>query len=128
MPKIIVVDDNGATRMSAARVLTTAGYEVVTMPDAESAFSAIVSDSFDLVLSDIVMPGVDGLQLLIRIRNRYPYARVVMMTGTHHDSKIREGASLLGACDFLTKPFSQEELLAVIRNALEGEAALELPA
>ncbi|MCH1571692.1 MAG: response regulator [Longimicrobiales bacterium] len=96
------------------------------MPDAESAFSAIASDWFDLVLSEIVMSGVDGLQLLIRICNCYPHARLVMMTGTHHDSKIRDGAFLLGACDFLTQPFSQEELLTVIRNALEGEAALEL--
>jgi two-component system, LuxR family, response regulator FixJ len=118
-PKLVhVVDDDPAMRDSVAFLLDTAGFEVRVYEAGTELFDRLAKPAQGLVLTDIRMPGIDGLELLRRLRSAGQSLPVVIMTG-HGDVPLAVEAMKLGACDFIEKPFDDEALLRALHSALE---------
>jgi DNA-binding NtrC family response regulator len=118
--KILVVDDEEDVCRSVTKILTRRGFTVDAALSAEDAVKRINDTSFDLVITDLMMPKTDGLELLKIIRDHYPELNVIMITGyASIDSAVK--AVKLGAAGYLPKPFTPEELMTVTRKALEGQ-------
>jgi len=117
--QILIVDDEEPVRQSLAAVLESNGYSVAEAASVAQATSLLQSDgNCSLVLTDLVMPGKNGLSLLEHTRVKYPLVPVVMVTGVH-DISVALEAIRRGAYDYLLKPFQREQLLAVVTRALE---------
>src|SRR5882757_6806404 len=117
MSKLLLVDDDANTLASLSRAFRLAGHEAVVCDNAARALELARSQPFDLILSDVVMPRRDGLNLLEDLKNAGVAAPVVMMSGQAHiEMAVR--ATRLGALDFLEKPLSTEKLLLTVENAL----------
>jgi two-component system, NtrC family, nitrogen regulation response regulator NtrX len=116
--QLLIVDDEANTLASLARAFRLAGHEAVVADNAAKALELAKSQPFDLILSDVVMPGKDGLSLLEELKLQGITAPVVMMSGQAHiEMAIR--ATRLGALDFLEKPISTDKLLLTVENALK---------
>jgi DNA-binding NtrC family response regulator len=114
---LLIVDDETNTLASLSRAFRLAGHEAVVCDNAVKALDLAKSKTFDLILSDVVMPGKDGLSLLEDLKAQGVASPVVMMSGQAHiEMAVR--ATRLGALDFLEKPISTEKLLLTVDNAL----------
>lgn len=118
MKTILIVDDNAEFRANLAKILKTAGYEVVTASGCMDAINKCSATRFDVLLIDVVMPEKNGLELLKDLKEIRPSAKAVMITAfaTVNDAVQ---AMKMGACDYISKPFRAEELVAMIRRTLE---------
>ncbi|HEX3985532.1 MAG TPA: sigma-54 dependent transcriptional regulator [Acidobacteriaceae bacterium] len=114
---ILIVDDEASTLASLARAFRLAGHEATVCDNAAKALELAKSRPFDLILSDVVMPGRDGLTLLEDLKSSGVAAPVVMMSGQAH-IEMAVKATRLGALDFLEKPLSTDKLLLTVENAL----------
>jgi two-component system, NtrC family, nitrogen regulation response regulator NtrX len=115
---LLIVDDEANTLASLSRAFRLAGHDATVCDNANKALDLAKSQSFDLILSDVVMPGKDGLTLLEELRAQSVPTPVVMMSGQAHiEMAVR--ATRLGALDFLEKPISTEKLLLTVENALK---------
>jgi CheY-like chemotaxis protein len=123
MPKILVVDDDPAIRSLVSDSLEIEGYEVLAAEDGFAALRAIESYSPDCVLLDVMMPGLDGHQVLQRIRSAEdsPALPVVMLTAYSDDANAWQ-AWTEGVDYFLPKPFDSDELLRYLSYLFEGTA------
>ena len=118
MSHLLIVDDDPNTLASLARAFRMAGYEATVADHAGRALELARTQSFDLIFSDVVMPGKDGIALLEELRAMGVTAPVVMISGQATvDMAVR--ATKLGALDFLEKPLSTEKLLLTVENALK---------
>ena len=115
---LLVVDDEANTLASLSRAFRLAGHEAVVCDNATKGLELAKSQNFDLILSDVVMPGKDGLWLLENLKNEGVAAPVVMMSGQAH-IEMAVKATRLGALDFLEKPIATEKLLLTLDNALK---------
>ncbi|MGB0034716.1 MAG: HD domain-containing phosphohydrolase [Candidatus Acidiferrales bacterium] len=116
--KILVVDDEEAIREVISTLLDSQGYRCTVRQNGRLGLDAFRKDSFDLVLSDIVMPEMDGLKLLAALRNEDPDVPVIMVTAMH-DIAIALEAIRSGAYDYILKPFEKDQLHLSVRRALE---------
>jgi two-component system, NtrC family, nitrogen regulation response regulator NtrX len=117
MLRILIVDDDQTTLASLSRAFRLAGFEAVVCDGATRALVMLKNDRFDLILSDVVMPGRDGLALLQDVREAGIATPVIMISGQANiDMAVR--ATKLGAADFLEKPISSDKLLLTVENAL----------
>ena len=115
---LLIVDDEANTLASLSRAFRLAGHDATVCDNAAKAFELARSQSFDLILSDVVMPGKDGLSLLEDLRAQGIATPVVMMSGQAHiEMAVR--ATRLGALDFLEKPISTDKLLLTVENVLK---------
>jgi DNA-binding NtrC family response regulator len=115
---LLIVDDEANTLASLSRAFRLAGHEAIVCDNAVKALELVKSQSFDLIFSDVVMPGKDGLALLEEMRGQGITTPVVMMSGQAHiEMAVR--ATKLGALDFLEKPVSTEKLLLTVDNVLK---------
>jgi two-component system, NtrC family, nitrogen regulation response regulator NtrX len=115
--RLLIVDDEANTLASLSRAFRLGGHEAVVCDNATKALEMAKSQPFDLIMSDVVMPGKDGLSLLEDLKVQGVSAPVVMMSGQAHiEMAVR--ATKLGALDFLEKPISTEKLLLTVENAL----------
>lgn len=117
-PKILIVDDEHSIIESLTGILEDEGYAITAAHDAEEALSALSQHLPDLILLDIWMPGMDGIDLLKRIKEEWPFIPVVVMSG-HGTIETAVRATRLGAHDFLEKPLSYEQVILAIRNAIK---------
>jgi putative nucleotidyltransferase with HDIG domain len=115
---ILVVDDEEAIREVVSTLLDSQGYRCTTCDNGRKALEAFRNDSFDLVLSDIVMPEMDGMKLLAEIRQADPDVPVIMVTAMH-DISIALEAIRTGAYDYILKPFEKDQFYMSVRRALE---------
>lgn len=113
---ILIVDDEESIRLSLGGILEDEGYQVVCAENGADALDTIREEVPDLVLLDIWMPGIDGIQTLERIKNLYPEMIVIMMSG-HGTIETAVKATRIGAFDFVEKPFSLDKVLITIGNA-----------
>ncbi len=116
--RILIVDDEEAIREVVSTLLTAQGYQCQTAGNGEEAINKMREGGFDLVLSDLVMPGVDGLKLIELVRGYDPEVPVIMVTAMHDISTAIE-AMRRGAYDYILKPFEKEQLFLSVRRALE---------
>lgn len=117
--KILLVDDSGLARRSARRTLEGAGYEVVEAEDGLGALERYFTDKPDVVLLDLVMKGMYGLEVLGKLREMDPDARVIVVSADIQTSS-RDLVAEAGARGFLNKPARPEDMLVAVRAALEG--------
>src|SRR5690242_12623809 len=118
--RILVVDDEDSIREIVSSMLATANYQCRQAASALEALALLDSgEEFELMLSDLMMAGMDGIGLLERTKERYPDMPVVMVTAVH-DISVALTAIRNGAYDYLLKPFEREQLLATARRALEN--------
>jgi two-component system response regulator AtoC len=118
--RILIVDDDDALRESLELVLSAEGYEVVGAGHAEAALRQIEASPVDVVLCDLRMPGMDGMELLPQIGRRLPGATIIMMSA-YGTADLAIEAMKRGAYDYLAKPFQPSEVLLTIRKARERE-------
>ncbi|MDT7833836.1 EAL domain-containing protein [Aquabacterium sp. OR-4] len=121
VPRLLLVDDDSMLRHMAARTLRHAGFEVVDAPDGEAGLAAFAAQDFDLVLLDVMLPGLDGFEVCQRLRVLPRGARVpvLMLTGLNDTGSIDQAYSQ-GATDFITKPINWTLLSHRVRYALRA--------
>ncbi len=117
--KILIVDDEPYVREILDRVLRSGGHEVRVVDGAEAAVAALEATTFDVMLTDVVMPGMGGFDLLRRAKRLRPELRVIVLTG-HARSQCISDFLLYGADEFLAKPFQVEELLATVERVMRA--------
>ncbi|HEY3452648.1 MAG TPA: sigma-54 dependent transcriptional regulator [Myxococcales bacterium] len=117
-PRVLVVDDDAGVRYTLREILESSSMEVVEAADGAAALEKIDAEPFQLVISDLRMPKVDGMELLKKVRSRPQAPRVILITA-HGSEKHAVEAMKLGAFDYFKKPFEMDELLAVVRRACE---------
>lgn len=118
METILIVDDEKNYLLVLEALLVDAGYEVITCDNASEALEIATSHDLDLVITDMRMPGLDGMEFMAQLRGRQPEMPVIMMTAYATVEKAVE-AMRRGAFDYITKPFKNEELILTIRKAIE---------
>jgi len=116
-PAVLVVDDEVAILQSLSGILSDEGFEVLTASNGYEALKIIEEESPDLVLLDIWMPGIDGVETLQEIKRTNPFLQVVIISG-HGTIETAVKATKLGAYDFIEKPLSIEKVVVTINNAL----------
>ena len=126
-PQVLVIDDDAVVGRSFDRVLSDKGYEVSTVLSGEEAMKEMESHEYDVVFTDIKMPGMDGIEVAERIKARCPWTPVVVITGygtTENEAK----ASVLGVSGFVRKPLTPAMIESVTLKALEVPAVTDEPA
>src|SRR5579871_1942799 len=118
MSKLLLVDDDANTLASLARAFRLAGHEAVVCDNADRALELAKAQRFDMILSDVVMPGKDGLALLAELKSAGIQTPVVMVSG-QANIEMAVRATRLGAIDFLEKPLSTEKLLVTVENTVK---------
>jgi two-component system nitrogen regulation response regulator NtrX len=118
MSKLLLVDDDANTLASLARAFRLAGHEAVVCDQADRALELAKAQRFDVILSDVVMPGKDGLTLLAELKSAGVPTPVVMISG-QASIEMAVRATRLGAVDFLEKPLSTEKLLVTVENTVK---------
>jgi DNA-binding response OmpR family regulator len=123
MTNVLVVDDDPGVVELVSYKLTGAGYAVDAAPDGEAALSKVDKGGVDLLLLDILMPGISGLEVLERLRSAEPTSRlpVIMLTAKAQEADVERGFEL-GADDYIVKPFSPRELVSRVRAVLARTA------
>jgi len=114
---IMIVDDEPSIRTSLEGVLEDEGYKVICASDGNEALKSMEEERPDLILLDIWMPGIDGIETLKRVRSLHPGLQVIMISG-HGSIETAVTATKLGAYDFIEKPLSLERTLVTIQNAI----------
>ncbi|MDQ1637887.1 MAG: two-component system, NtrC family, nitrogen regulation response regulator NtrX [Pyrinomonadaceae bacterium] len=117
MPRVLLVDDDETIRDTLYELLSD-HYVCQTAETAEKAFARLEADEYDVVLTDISMPGLSGLELLGHVRQKYPDTPVIIISGIG-DQEHAQGLIRLGAFDFLLKPFSLDGVEKSVRRAVE---------
>ncbi len=117
-PQVLVIDDDAVVGRSFDRVLSRKGYEVSTALTGEEGLKNIEATEYDVVFTDIKMPGMDGLEVAERIKAKCPWTPVVVITGYGTEENEAE-ASLLGVSGFVHKPLTPEIIESITLKALE---------
>ena len=114
--KVMFVDDEEGVRVSWNRYLSAHGFDVTTAEDGANAISKLRKEEVDVVVSDLKMPGIDGIQLLEWIHSKRPETQFILLTG-YGSEEVERTVRQLGAFDYLNKPISPDTLAAVVTAA-----------
>jgi len=118
MNRVLVLDDEEVVRQLIAEILVRAGYVVEAVGEAAAALARLAAEQFDCVVTDLVMPGLSGLELLRRVREHDHGLPVVVVTGQGTDENLARAVEL-GATAVIVKPFTHAELRAAVAAALD---------
>ncbi|MDH3195021.1 MAG: response regulator [Hyphomicrobiales bacterium] len=121
--KVLVVDDDPVVRKSFNRVLSGKGYAVITAENGEEALRKLAEEKYDVVYTDIRMPGMDGLEVAEQVRARRPWTPVVIITG-YGTEAAEARAEAAGVANFLHKPLTPEMIAGSAREALAATAVM----
>ena len=119
--KVLVVDDDKAVRTALQVNLTKSGLDVVTLADPTRVLALLTESTFDLVMTDVQMPGMSGMELLSKVKTVSPDTAVIVMT-SYGSVKDAVQAMRNGAADYIIKPVQKAQLLFTIERALESRA------
>ena len=120
--RLLIVEDEDTLCASLQRVFRAAGYDVDRANSAEEAFQLLADRSYDLIVTDIILPGISGIDLLLQYRKTNPLQKVMVMTAYASLSTAVE-AIKAGACDFIIKPLMHDEMKLAVRRALDKPCA-----
>ena len=122
MARILVIDDDAAVRRAVRRVLEPLGHDVREADDGAAGLALLADGGADLVITDIFMPGQDGIETVRRIRKEFPSVKMIAMSGGDSTGRmdLRRDAVLMGAAGSLRKPFERDELLKQVRSVLDA--------
>ena len=120
MPRILVVDDEPDICDLLREILSLAGHDVLVAPDGDSAIALLRKQPVDVMLTDIFMPGKEGIETIMELRRDFPTVKIVAMSGGGRtgDFHYLRDAVQLGAVRTIFKPFGEEDVLRVVREAL----------
>jgi CheY-like chemotaxis protein len=121
--RVLVVDDEDPVREFVTRALVHAGCSVEAVEDGGRALEALARDPYDLIVTDIVMPGVDGIELALKVAKDYPATAILMMTGYAAERQRAYGLEQL-IHRVITKPFSLKQIVDAAREALADRRAI----
>lgn len=116
---VLVVDDEASLRTLVSRTLKRQGYQVHLAPDGETALAMAREEGFDVVICDVMMPGIGGLETLKRLKQAAPELPVIMASGLP-SPEARTKSQRLGAYAYVTKPYELVSLCALLEDALES--------
>lgn len=121
MKKILVIDDEAAIRVLLAKILDREGFFVITASDGKEGMKLFRKEPADLVVTDLIMPEKEGVEIIIELRKEYPGVPVIAISGGGRNSpeSYLNMAKLLGACAVLEKPVQKEKFLEEVRKALK---------
>jgi two-component system, chemotaxis family, chemotaxis protein CheY len=120
MKKILAVDDSASVRQMVNFTLRGAGYDVVDAVDGKDGLAKAGNAKFDMIITDLNMPNVDGLQLIAEVRKLPGYSFVpILMLTTESQAEKKEAGKKAGATGWIVKPFNAEQLTAVIRKLVK---------
>lgn len=122
--KILVVDDEAIMREILSDILIYEGYKVFTAMDAESALELLKTEPFDIIVTDIKMPGIDGIELMKRIKRISSQIDIIVITA-YETTESKEEAAKLGAMDYITKPVNVEYITAVVEKTVKKRLAAQ---
>lgn len=123
---ILLIEDDTAAGAALRNLLHTEGYEVELATRGDDGLALANQSSFDLVVTDFKLPGLSGLELIARLHEARPRLPIIMMTA-HGSTETVIEATKLGACDYLTKPFEADEMLAMVAAAVQHSRLMTLP-
>ncbi len=121
--RVLIVDDEPSIRYVLTKQLEELGYQCVAVSTGQEALALLAQQGVDLVLLDVRMPGMSGLDVLRRLRVEHPQTRVVMLTALAN-ADLGAQALRLGAADYMTKPYSLEDLISRLQRALAPKEPL----
>jgi DNA-binding NtrC family response regulator len=116
-PRILVIDDEEIVRISCRKCLTPEGYEVDVAANGADGLRLTRENHYDLVLTDLKMPDMDGMEFLMTMKEMQPKAKVIMITG-YSTVEHAEEATRLGAYNYIEKPFTPDTLISAVNDAL----------
>lgn len=119
---ILVIDDEEIVRMSCERILRPVGFHVDAARDGIEAFELLDKSDYGLILTDLKMPNMDGLELMSEILRRQPGAKVIIITG-YGTTETAVKAIKMGAHNYIEKPFGPDTLLYAVREAFEEQTS-----
>ena len=117
MARVLVAEDDQAVREFVERALAQDGHDVTAVNDGGRALEALDAAPYDLLLADIVMPGVDGIALALKATKTYPHMPILLMTGYAAERQRAHNLDAL-ICRVVTKPFSLKQICAAVRDAV----------
>ncbi len=120
--KILVIDDEDIVRISCSRSLVPEGYELKMAKNGPEGLKMLEEEAFDLVLTDLKMPNMDGIEVLGTIKTKWPKTDVVIVTG-YQTVETAVKAIKLGAFDYIEKPFTPDSLIATVANVFRTRNA-----
>lgn len=119
-PKILVLDDEEIVRVSCKKCLTPEGYDVDVAANGVEGLAMTENNRYDVILTDLKMPDMDGMEFLVKVKERHPDTKVIMITGystVEHAVK----AMRMGAFNYIEKPFTPDALIDAVKEAMAGE-------
>jgi DNA-binding NtrC family response regulator len=116
--RILIVEDEDTLCESLQRVFRREGYEADIADSAETAFRLLENTTYDLILTDVILPGISGIELIARYKEQNPDQKVIIMTA-YASLQTAVEALRVGACDFIVKPIMHDELKRMVKKALE---------
>lgn len=117
---VLVIDDDVGVGTMIRLMLDDEGYRVISVTDARDGLRKLTAERVDLIITDIIMPDMEGIELIVRVRNAHPTVRIVAISGggRSHNADFLKFAQRLGADAVLAKPFRREDLMEVVRKVL----------
>jgi len=119
LARILLAEDESTVREFVSRVLTMHGHSVLEAQDGAQAVELMNQHHFDLLLTDIVMPVMDGISLALKVRDTRPNVPIILMTGYANESQRAHNLSVLIE-ELLSKPFNKDQLMKAVNDALAG--------
>ena len=119
--RILLIDDDANLREILAEMLTDAGYEVVEARNGTEGVKLYRNKPFDLVVTDLLMPEKDGLEVVMELRKDFPKVKIITLSGGTAYGASLETSRVLGAARTLRKPFLEAELLEAVQEVLESK-------
>jgi len=116
--RILIIDDDEAVRESTQMILNVHGYQACVASGGQEGLNSLTHQQFDIVITDILMPAVDGIETIREIRKRHPAMKILAMSGGDRSARYNSliSAHALGADQIMKKPFGEDMLLAMIRG------------
>jgi two-component system chemotaxis response regulator CheY len=120
MKRILTVDDSASVRKMVSFTLRKAGYEVTEAVDGKDGLAKVTGEKFDLIITDLNMPNVDGIQLIAAVRKLPGYSFVpILMLSTESQAEKKDAGRKAGATGWIVKPFNADQLIAVVKKLVK---------